>query len=161
MELERAFDAAKAGRLPDSPVLDVRLSAGEDSEMAPQGHLVLSVLVYAVPTADAECWDQLGANEDLLHRVKEVLSGVWPRFSEQCLGAQVLNPRDLAKEYGLPGGHLYHSEWALDQLWSFRPTGALARSRTLVDGLVLAGSGTHGGGGIRGTSAFLTVKQHT
>ena len=160
MYLERAFDTAKAGHISEVPALDMRLTTLACPSNAPEGHHVLSVLVYAVPNSKASIWNEDTADTTLLGHVKKCIESVWPGFSNQCVSAQVLNPRTLEEEYGLPGGHLYHSEWALDQLWSFRPTGALARQRTLLDRLILAGSGTNGGGGLRGTAAYLAVKPY-
>ena len=63
---------------------------------------------------------------------------------------QVLTPIDLEQTYGLTGGHIFHGEPSLDQLFMMRPVLGWARYRTPIDGLFLCGSGTHPGGGITG-----------
>ena len=65
---------------------------------------------------------------------------------------QVLTPLDLEQTYGLTGGHIFHGEHALDQLFAFRPLLGWARYRTPIGGLYLCGSGTHPGGGIAGAA---------
>ena len=62
----------------------------------------------------------------------------------------MLTPVDLERTYGLTGGHIYHGEPSLDQLFTMRPVLGSAQYRTPVPGLFLCGSGTHPGGGITG-----------
>ena len=62
----------------------------------------------------------------------------------------MLTPEDLERTYGLTGGHPFHAEPALDQLWAMRPILGWARYRTPIRGLYLCGAGTHPGGGVTG-----------
>ena len=55
---------------------------------------------------------------------------------------------DLAARYALTGGQLHHGEPALDQMLVMRPTPSAAGYASSVLGLVLGGSGSHGGGGV-------------
>lgn len=50
------------------------------------------------------------------------------------------------------GGHIFHGETTLDQLYTTRPAIGWARYRTPIKGLYLCGSGTHPGGGVTGAS---------
>jgi phytoene dehydrogenase-like protein len=61
-------------------------------------------------------------------------------------------PRDLEAECGWPEGQADHAELALDQLLWMRPTPALARYRTPIDGLYLCGPGMHPGAGVAGAA---------
>jgi phytoene dehydrogenase-like protein len=61
-----------------------------------------------------------------------------------------LTPLDLEQIYGLTGGHLYHAEIALDQIFFMRPIPGWSRYHTPIDNLYLCGSGTHPGGGLTG-----------
>ena len=63
---------------------------------------------------------------------------------------QIITPLDLEHTYGLTGGHIFHGEHALDQLFMFRPLLGWAQYRTPIKGLYLCGAGTHPGGGITG-----------
>jgi phytoene dehydrogenase-like protein len=64
----------------------------------------------------------------------------------------VITPKDLEDEWGLTGGHLFHGEESLDQIFTMRPVLGWARYRTPVRGLYLCGSGTHPGGGLTGAN---------
>ena len=63
---------------------------------------------------------------------------------------QVITPLDLERDYGLSGGHPLHAEPGLDQFFLWRPLLGHARYRMPLDGLYLAASGAHPGGGLTG-----------
>ncbi len=73
-----------------------------------------------------------------------------PGLGELVEARQVITPEDLETDYGLTGGHVYHAEPGLDQFFAWRPLNGHARYRFALDGLYLAGSGAHPGGGITG-----------
>ncbi len=76
------------------------------------------------------------------------LETVAPGIASRVTARQVLTPADLESEYGLTGGHPLHAEPALDSFFLWRPLLGWARYRMPVDGLYLAGSGAHPGGGV-------------
>jgi phytoene dehydrogenase-like protein len=57
--------------------------------------------------------------------------------------------------WGLAGGHIFHAEAALDQMWAARPLLGCADYRTPIKGLYLAGAGVHPGGGLTGLPGWL------
>jgi phytoene dehydrogenase-like protein len=71
----------------------------------------------------------------------------------------VITPRDLENSYGLTGGHIFHGELALDQLFTMRPLLGWARYRTPLRNLYLCGSGTHPGVGMTGASGANAAKE--
>jgi phytoene dehydrogenase-like protein len=71
----------------------------------------------------------------------------------------VLTPLDLEETYGLTGGHLYHAEMALDQIFFMRPVPGWSRYHTPIDNLFLCGSGTPPGGGITGLPGYYAAKE--
>ncbi len=73
-----------------------------------------------------------------------------PGLGELVEARQVITPEDLETEFGLGGGHVYHAEPGLDQFFAWRPLNGAGRYRLPVEGLYLAGSGAHPGGGITG-----------
>jgi len=75
-----------------------------------------------------------------------------PDLKSLVLDRQVLTPADLEQVYGVTGGHLFHGEPSLDQLFTMRPLFGWARYRTPIDDLYLCGSGTHPGIGLTGAS---------
>ena len=73
-----------------------------------------------------------------------------PDLQSRIVAGEVLTPLDLERRYGLTGGHIFHGEHALDQLYAMRPVLGWAQHRTPIRGLYLCGAGTHPGGGVTG-----------
>jgi phytoene dehydrogenase-like protein len=71
----------------------------------------------------------------------------------------VLTPLDLEREYALPQGHVLHAEHALDSWFAWRPLVGHARYRFGIEGLYLAGSGAHPGGGITGAPGANAARE--
>ncbi len=150
--LERAFDASKYGQVGDSPVLEATIPSLVDPSLvagAPEGTHVMSVLLqWLPPTLGADDW---AARRDLVGDLAvRTLETVAPGIGARVTARQVLTPADLEAEYGLSGGHPLHAEPALDSFFLWRPLLGWARYRMPVEGLYLAGSGAHPGGGVTG-----------
>ena len=150
--VERAFDAAKYGRPSVDPYLEATIPSLVDPSLvegAPAGTQVMSIHLQYAPYALREgSWD---ARRDELGDVAvRTLEAYAPGLGRLVTARQVLTPVDLEREYGLSGGHPYHAEPALDSFFAWRPLFGHARYRLPVDGLYLAGSGAHPGGGITG-----------
>jgi phytoene dehydrogenase-like protein len=155
--LEQAFDAAKYGEVSSDPWLDVRLPSVADASLAPPGAHVASIYVHYAPCALRQgTWDA-GAREALLASVLATIERYARGFRQIVVAAQVLTPADLERDYGYWGGHVYHGELALDQLFTMRPLLGHARYRTPVEGLWLCGAGTHPGGFMSGTNGRLAA----
>jgi phytoene dehydrogenase-like protein len=65
---------------------------------------------------------------------------------------------DLEEIYGLTGGHPYHAEMALDQIFFMRPVPGWSRYHTSIENLYLCGSGTHPGGGLTGLPGYYAAR---
>ena len=151
-DVERAFDPSKYGQLPASAVLEATIPSLVDPSLvadAPDGTQVMSVLVQWIPPmpegTDPAAWrDAIG---DLAIRALETVA---PGIGSRVTARRVLALEDLEAEYGLSGGHPLHAEPALDSFFLWRPLLGWARYRMPVDGLYLAGSGAHPGGGVTG-----------
>ncbi len=148
--LERAFDASKYGEISAQPFLDVAIPTLIDPSTAPSGKHVLSISMQFAPYTLAPGRDWESARSEILSRVIETLNRHAPGIDGLVEHAQVLAPPDLERIYGLSGGHIYHGEPSLDQLFTMRPVLGCARYLTPIPGLFLCGSGTHPGGGITG-----------
>ena len=59
----------------------------------------------------------------------------------------------------MSGGHIFHGEMVLDQLFTMRPLLGWARYRTPIDGVYLCGAGTHPGGGLTGASGMNAARE--
>ena len=75
-------------------------------------------------------WSQ--QRDALRDTVIKTLAQYAPDFPSKILAAQTLTPKDLEDTYGLTGGHPFHGELSLDQIFTMRPLarlGALRHSR--------------------------------
>jgi phytoene dehydrogenase-like protein len=88
-----------------------------------------------------------------------VISKYAPGFDKSVLAQDVMTPLDLERTYGLSGGHIFHAELALDQLFVTRPLLGFARYATPIRNLYICGSGAHPGTGLTGQSGALAAKQ--
>ena len=150
--MERAFDASKYGRISDQPILEATIPSLADPSLvegARAGTHVMSVVVQYAPYAlRGARWDD--RRELLGDRALAVLETVAPGIPRLVTARQVLTPLDLERDFGLTGGHPLHAEPGLDQFFLWRPLLGHARYRMPLDGLYLAGSGAHPGGGVTG-----------
>ena len=144
--MERAFDCAKYGEVPQEPWLDAAIPSILDPDLAPRGCHVMSVYAHYSPY-----------RQPLLQAVLNTLDKFAPGISGLVVAAQVLTPADLETEYGFHGGHIFHGELALDQLFAARPLLGYARYDSPIRGLYLCGAGTHPGGFLTGASGRLAA----
>jgi phytoene dehydrogenase-like protein len=157
-ELERAFAAAREGRMAERPYLWILTPSAFDPALAPPGRHVLSVFGGHVPYALADgAWDE-AARGRLLGIVLDQIDRYAPGFSAGVLHHQVLVPPDLERMFGLPGGHVHHGELSLDQIFFRRPIAGAADYRTPIAGLYQCGASTHPGGGVTGVPGHNAAK---
>ena len=155
--LERAADDAKYGRFSKQPFLEITIPSISDPSLAPAGKHVMSVWMQSAPHKLRESnWHE--RRDALGDAVANVIETYAPGFKSSILHRQVLTPLDLEDTYGLTGGHLYHAEMALDQIFFMRPVPGWSRYHTPIDNLFLCGSGTHPGGGITGLPGYYAAK---
>jgi phytoene dehydrogenase-like protein len=150
--MERAFDASKYGRISEQPILEATIPSLADPSLvagAAPGTHVMSVIAQYTPYALRDgTWDT--RREEIGDLVVRTLDELAPGLAGLVTARQVLTPLDLERDYGLPGGHPLHAEPGLDQWFLWRPLLGHARYRFGLDGLYLAGSGAHPGGGVTG-----------
>ncbi len=156
--LERAFDASKYGQLSSAPYLDVTIPTLLDPSLAPEGKHVLSAYVQFAPYK-LKSGDWSSKRHELGETVVETLSIYAPGITELIESMQVITPHDLETVYGFTGGHVFHGELALDQLFTMRPVLDWARYKTPIRGLYLCGSGTHPGNGLTGASGANAARE--
>ncbi len=159
--LERAHDAGKFGRPSASPVLEATIPSLADPslvERAAPGTQVMSVIVQYAPYSLREgTWDE--QRETFGDLVVSTLDGHAPGLAGLVTARQVLTPLDLERDYGLTGGHPMHGEHGLDQFYLWRPLLGHARYRLVLDGLYLAGAGSHPGGGVSGQNGQNAARE--
>jgi phytoene dehydrogenase-like protein len=155
--LEHAFDHAKYGEFSAQPWLELTIPSLVDTGLAPAGAHVASIYVHYAPyTLRSADWSV--ARDTLLATVLDVLERYAPGLRRHILDAEVITPLDLERDYGLAGGHIFHGELALDQLFTMRPLLGHARYATPIRGLFLCGGGTHPGGFMTGGSGRLAAR---
>jgi phytoene dehydrogenase-like protein len=156
--LERAFDASKYGDFSKAPWLDVTIPTILDPALAPDGKHVLSAYVQFAPYKLREGnWDT--RRKELGDTVVKTLAAYAPNMPDLIEYMQVITPKDLETSYGFTGGHIFHGELALDQLFTMRPVLDWARYKTPIRGLFLCGSGTHPGNGLTGASGANAARE--
>jgi phytoene dehydrogenase-like protein len=148
-DLERAFDEAKYGGIASRPYLDVTIPTLADPSLAPAGRHVLSAYVQYTPYHLRE-GDWPSRREEVGDAAVRLLEEYAPGIGALVLHREVLTPVDLEQRYGLTGGHPFHGEPSLDQLFLTRPLLGWGRYRGPVPGLYLCGAGSHPGGGVTG-----------
>jgi phytoene dehydrogenase-like protein len=156
--IERAFDAAKYGGIGDTPWIELTIPSIADPALAPAGRHVVSAYVQYTPYfLRGATWD---TERDRVGALAARTIGCYaPGFEASVLAREVITPLDLERTFGLTGGHIFHGELALDQLFITRPLLGHARYATPIRNLYLCGSGTHPGTGATGRCGALAARQ--
>lgn len=156
--MERAFDHVKYGQVSADPWLEVTIPSILDPGLAPAKAHVASVYVHYAPrdlrTGPWSTW-----REAVLASALRVLERHAPRFWSLVLASQVITPDELEDDYGLAGGHTFHGELAIDQLFTMRPMIGYGRYESPIRGLYLCSAGTHPGGFLTGVSGRLGARE--
>jgi phytoene dehydrogenase-like protein len=148
-DLDRSFEAACRGEIPERPMVELTLPSARDRALAPAGKHVGSMFIQHVPYRLAgSSWD--AERDRLADRVFELVDEVAPGFSESVLHREVLSPPDLERIFALRGGNIFHGAMTLDRLGFARPLPGWGGYRTPIRSLYLCGAGTHPGGGVMG-----------
>ena len=156
--LERAFDDAKYGRVPEIPFLTATIPSLADPSLAPEGkHVMIVWAQFTPPKLRESDWSE--ERETLGDRVVNLLEQHATGLASSILHRQVETPADLEERFGLTDGCLDHVEMALDQLLHMRPVPGWYKHQTPIDGLYLCGPGTHPGGAGTGLSGKCAATQ--
>ena len=146
-QVERAYDAAKYREIATAPCLEVT-SRGD----AVSVHFQYAP--YALKDGD---WTRDAV------RIEEIalatLAPVFPSLATAVRASRVITPLDMERDYGLTEGDMNHGQLAMDQFFFMRPLPNWSDHRTPIAGLVLCGSGVHGGGGISGVAGRNAATQ--
>jgi phytoene dehydrogenase-like protein len=154
--IERAFDVAKYGGFSHEPWIELTIPSVTDPSLAPNGaHVVSAYVQYAPYALRGTTWDE--ERERLGDTATRTISRYAPGFESTIIARQVITPLDLERTYGFTGGHIFHGELALDQLFIGRPVLGWARYATPIRNLYLCGTGTHPG--LNGGSGARVAKE--
>jgi phytoene dehydrogenase-like protein len=156
--LERAFDDSKYGNFSKAPYLEATIPSLADPTLAPGGKHVMSIYMQFAPYKLRNS-DWNTQRDALGNAVVDTLAQYAPDLPGLVETGQIITPKDLEETYGLTGGHIFHGELALDQIFTMRPLLDWARYRTPIQGLYLCGSGTHPGDGLTGASGANAARE--
>ncbi|MEX0301312.1 MAG: phytoene desaturase family protein, partial [Leisingera sp.] len=156
--VERAFNPAKYGELPESPVIEAVIPTLSGSALADGGRHVLSAVVSSVPYGLEGGWDE-AARENLAAITLATLEKYAPSISAMVTERQVLSPACIEARTGAPGGHWHHAEMGIDQILTVRPANGMAHYRFGPEGYYLCGAGAHPGGDVTGLAGRNSALQ--
>ena len=141
--IDRAFREAAAGRVPETPIVELTIPSLVDPTLAPPGRHVASIFAQYAPALaiDDPRWPEVRAA--FAERVLCAVESLAPGFRASIEQLEVLAAPDLERLFGLTGGNIFHG--------AMNPVGLLRRRpRTPVRGLFLCGASTFPGGGVMG-----------
>jgi phytoene dehydrogenase-like protein len=155
--VEHAYNHAKYGEFSVMPIMEITVPTINDPSLAPPGQHVLSAIVQYVPYALKEGWESGRAR--LLQTALGSLETLSPGLRASVVGAELLTPPDLEREFRSSGGHWHQGDLAFDQFLMVRPVPGAAQYRTPLSGLYLCGAGCHPGGGVMGVAGRNAAQQ--
>ena len=166
-QMARTYQQAKAGLLPDEPVLVVGQPTVFDPSRAPEGKHVLWLQVRMAPgeiKGDAKGeiaatnWTE--AAEPFAERALDILEAHAPGTRANILARRVVTPLELeADNPNLVGGDQLCGSHHLSQHFVFRPARGHADGSTPIANLHLTGAAVWPGAGTGAGSGFLLARQ--
>jgi phytoene dehydrogenase-like protein len=166
-QMARTYQQAKAGLLPDEPVIVVGQPTAVDPSRAPDGKHVIWMQVRMVPaeirgdaagTIPATGWED--AKEAMAERALDILERYAPGGRDHILARHLVGPLDLeADNPNLVGGDQVCGSHHLSQHFMFRPMFGRADGSTPIKGLHLTGAGVWPGGGLGAGPGFLLARR--
>lgn len=166
-QMARTYQQARAGLLPDTPVIVVGQPTAHDPSRAPAGKHVLWVQVRMVPgtirgdaagTITATDWAQ--AAEPIADRALNILESYAPGTKAKILARRIVTPAELESDNpNLVGGDQVCGSHHLSQHFLFRPACGHADGSTGTRNLHLTGAGVWPGGGTGAGAGFLLARK--
>ncbi len=160
-QLQRAYEQAAAGRMPDTPPCEAYChSLADPSILGPElreaGAHTLTVFVLHMP-ARLFAADPVAARDAALAATLRSLESVLAEPLEDCLARdrhgrpclEAHSPRDIEEELRMPGGHIFHR----DLSWPFAEHDGEAGTwgvETEHHSILLCGAGARRGGAVSG-----------
>lgn len=171
-ELEGAYAAASAGRVPDPLPCEIYChSLADPSILGPElrsaGAHTLTVFGLHVPDRLLDGRDADVARGELQAAVLRSLDGVLAEPMEPLLLAdthgapciETRTTRDIEQSLAMPGGHIFHGD--LDWPWRERPAASVAAAwgvETPDERILHAASGSVRGGAVSGLGGFAAAQ---
>ena len=143
--LEECFEAAKNGKLHDSPPIDLFVhTAADPSLQDASGHHHASLFVQWVPYDLAgTTWEAEEAG--YVQKLLAICDGFAPGMSDLVVDTFTLHPQKIEQHFGITRGHVQH----VDNAFGFSDR---LPYRTPVQGLYTCSAGTHPAGAVIGAA---------
>ncbi len=166
-QMARTYAQARAGLLPDEPVIVVGQPTVFDPARAPDGKHVLWMQVRMVPgviqgdaAGQITATDWAEAAEPMAARALDILERYAPGARARILGQRIVSPPDLeADNPNLVGGDQVCGSHHLSQHFLFRPARGYSDGSTPIEGLHLTGAAVWPGGGTGAGPGFLLAQR--
>lgn len=166
-QMARTYQQAKAGLLPDEPILVVGQPTTVDPSRAPEGKHTLWVQVRMAPgtilgdaAGEISARDWPAASEPFAQRALAILESHAPGTKAKILGMRVVTPAELeADNPNLVGGDQVCGSHHLHQHFLFRPARGHADGSTPVPNLHLTGAAVWPGGGTGVGAGYLLARK--
>ncbi|HTV69454.1 MAG TPA: NAD(P)/FAD-dependent oxidoreductase [Rhizobiaceae bacterium] len=156
-DVENAFNPSKYGEFSPYPAMEITLPSLSDASLAPSGACVLSAIVQYAPYELKGGWER--GKPELLKTIMATLEDYAPGIGKLVHHADLLTPSDIETRYRMPGGHWHHGELQIDQMLVSRPFYGADGYDTPIEGLFLAGAGSHPGGGVSGVPGLNAARR--
>ena len=150
-EIESAFRAVQAGRLPEFPTIEWYVHSTIDPSLTDaQGRLSAAFFVQWVPYELSESsWDVEA--ERYARRLLEIADRFAPDTSSLVTDWQILHPKTIEERFGISQGHIHH----VDNGFGFSDR---VPHKTPIDGLYSCSAGTHPAGSVIGCAGYLAAE---
>ncbi|MBI1217951.1 MAG: NAD(P)-binding protein [Rhodobacteraceae bacterium] len=165
-QMARTYAQAKAGLLPDQPVIVVGQPTAVDPSRAPAGKHVLWMQVRMVPgTIAGDAAGQITATDwavvkdQMADRALDMLEAAAPGTRAKIIARTVVSPLELeADNPNLVGGDQVCGSHHLSQHFLFRPARGRADGSTPIKGLHLTGAAVWPGAGTGAGAGYLLAR---
>lgn len=166
-QMARTYQQAKAGLLPEEPVVVVGQPTAVDPSRAPHGKHILWLQVRMVPgtifgdaKGEISATNWADAAEHFANRALDILEGYAPGTRAKILGQRIATPTDLeADNPNLVGGDQVCGSHHLHQHFLYRPTRGHADGSTPIKQLHLTGAAVWPGAGTGAGSGYLLAQR--
>ncbi|MDE2766857.1 MAG: NAD(P)/FAD-dependent oxidoreductase [Chloroflexota bacterium] len=156
-DIDRAWSAARTGRMPTAPVLGLVCPSVYDSSVAPVGRHTISIWVEYAPVGLSRAGWEARRQETTDALIAQVARYA-PNFPDIVSDAYLHGPPEIEARAGMTRGNMHHVDMTIDQMLGARPLPACAGYRTPLQGLYLCGSGCHPGGGVSGVPGYNAAR---
>ena len=168
-QMARTYQQAKAGLLPDQPILVVGQPTSVDPARAPAGQHTLWLQVRMAPgeiKGDAKgeiaATDWAQAAEPFANRALDILEAYAPGTRAKILAQRIVPPSELESDNpNLVGGDQICGSHHLAQNFLYRPVRGHADGSTAIQNLHLTGAAVWPGAGLGAGSGYLLAQKLT